>query len=124
MYQKVTEKTFMFFDLKKRSKSSEFYYLEPSLCPCITDNIEAMNNLIQERHIHIENCIRVILSRRTQKVEVYLAIEGSGLAFFSTALGHIFGSNVGNGFGVMLRCKGPHKRELAYDIVSIHSLMI
>ena len=32
-------------------------------------------------------------------------------------LGHIFGSNVGNVFGVMMRGKGPHKPELAYDIV-------
>ena len=39
-------------------------------------------------------------------------------------LGHIFGSNVGNEFGVMLRGKGPHKPEFAYDIVRIHSLMI
>ena len=83
-----------------------------------------MNTLIQERHNHSENCITVKVSRRTQKVEIYLANEGSGLAFFSTDLGHIFGSNVGNEFGVMLRGKGPHKPELAYDIVRIHSLMI
>ena len=43
------------------------------------------------------------VSRRTQKVKIYLANEGSGLAFFSTDLGHICGSNVGNEFGVMLR---------------------
>ena len=39
-------------------------------------------------------------------------------------LGHIFGSNVGNEIGVMLRGNGPHKPELAYDIVRIHTLMI
>ena len=43
------------------------------------------------------------------KVEIYLANERSGLAFFSTDLGHIFRSNVGNDFGVILRDKGPHK---------------
>ena len=43
---------------------------------------------------------------------------------FSTDVGRIFGSNVVNEFGVMLRGKGPHKPELAYDIVRIHSLMI
>ena len=59
-----------------------------------------------------------------QKVEIYLANEGSGLAFFITDLGHIFGSNVGNEFGVMLRGEGPHKQESDYDIVCIHSLMI
>ena len=64
------------------------------------------------------------MSRRTQKVESYLANEGSGLAFFSTDLGHFFGSNVGNEFGVRLRGKGPHKPEFAYDIVRKHSLMI
>ena len=83
-----------------------------------------MNILIQERHNHSENCIKVKVSRRTQKNEIYLANEGSGLAFFSTGLGHLFGSNVGNEFSVMLRGKGPHKPEFAYDIVRIHSLMI
>ena len=43
---------------------------------------------------------------------------------FSTDLGHNFGSNVGNPFGVLSRGKGPHKPEFAYDIVRIHSLMI
>ena len=45
-----------------------------------------MNILIQEGHNHSENCIEVQVSRRTQKVEIYLANEGSGLAFFSTDL--------------------------------------
>ena len=51
-----------------------------------------------------------------KKNEIYFANEGSALAFFSTDLGHICGSNVGNDFGVMLRGKGPHKLEFAYDI--------
>ena len=113
----------MFFD-KKLSKSSEFYYLEPGLYPSITDIVEAMNILIQERYNHSENCMKIKVSRRTQKVEIYLSNDGSGLAFVSTDLGHIFGGNVGNEFGVMLRGKGPHKPEFAYDIVRIHSLMI
>ena len=123
MYQNVTEGKFMFFD-KKLSKSSEFFYLEHGLYPSITDIIEALNILIQERHNHSENCIKVKVSRRTQKVEIYLSNGGSALAFFSTDLGHNFGSNVGNEFGVMLRGKGPHKPEFAYDSVRIHSLMI
>ena len=113
----------MFFD-KKHSKLSKFHYLQPGLYPSITDIVEATNNLIEESHNHSENCITVKMSRRTQKVEIYLANEGSGLAFFSTDLGHIFGSNVGNEFGVMLRRKGPHKPEFAHDLVRIHSLMI
>ena len=120
---KVTEGKFKFLD-KKYWKSSEFYYLEPGLYPSITEFVEAMNILIQKRHNHSENCIKVKVSRRTQKVEVHLANEETGLAFFSTDLGHIFGSNVAKEFGVMLRGKGPHKPEFAYDIVRIHSLMI
>ena len=123
MYQIVTEGKFMFFD-QKISKLSEFYFLEPGLYPSITDIVEAMNILIQERHNHTKNCIKVKVSRRTQKLEIYLSNEGSGLAFSSTDVGHIFGSNVGNEFGVMLRGKGPHKPEFAHDIVRIHSLMI
>ena len=88
----------MFFD-KKLSESLEFYYLEPGLYPSVTDIVEAMNILIQERHNHSENCIKAKVSRGTQKVEIYLANEASGLAFSSTDLGHIFGSNVGNEFG-------------------------
>ena len=89
MYQNVMEGKIMFFD-KKFSNSSEFYYLESCLFPSITDIVEAMNTLIQERQNHSENCVTVKVSRRTQKVETYLANEGSGLAFFITDLGHIF----------------------------------
>ena len=123
MYQNVTEGKYMFFD-KKVSTSSEFYYLEPGPYPSNTDIVEAMDILIQERHNHSKNCIKVKVSRKTQKVEIYLANEATGLAYFSTDLGHIFGSNVGKEFGVMLRGKGPHKPEFAYDIVRIHFLMI
>ena len=59
-----------------------------------------------------------------QKFEIFLAKEGSGPAFFSMEIGHIFTSNVGNEFLVMLRRKGPHKTKIAYDILRIHSLMI
>ena len=123
MYQNDTEGKVRFFD-RKLSKSSEFYYLEPGLYPSITDIVEAKNILIQESHIHSENCIKVKVSRRTQKPEIYLANERSGLAFFVTDLGHIFGNKVGIKFGVMLRGNGPHQPEFAYDIIRIHSLMI
>ena len=123
MYQNVTKGKFVFFD-KKLSKSSEFYYLEPRLYSSITVIVEAMNILIQEKHNHSGNCVKIKVPRRTQKVEIYLANGGSGLAFFSTDLGHNFGSNVGIEFGVILRGKRPHKPEFAYHIVRIHSLMI
>ena len=123
MYQNVTEGKFTFFD-RKLSKSSDIYDLKPGLYPSLTDIVEAMNILIQERHNHSENSIKVKVSRTTQNVEIYLANEASGLAFCSTDMGHIFASNVGNEFGVMVRKKGPHKPEFAYDIVRINSLMI
>ena len=108
---------------KKHSKSSELHYLEPCLYPSRTDIVEAMNTFIQELHNHSKNLIQVEVSRKAQRFEFYLANEGSGLAFFSTELGHIYGCIVGNEFGVMLRRKRPQKPEFASDIVRIHSLM-
>ena len=52
-----------------------------------------------------------------------LANDSSGLAFCSTDLGHIFGNNVGNEFGLPMIGKRPHEPEFAYDFVRIHSLM-
>ena len=69
IYQNVTDGKLMFFD-KKLSKSSEFYYLEPGLYPSMTDIVEVMNILIQQRQNHSENCIKVKVSRRTQKNEI------------------------------------------------------
>ena len=123
MYQNVTEGKFIFSD-EKSSKSSEFCYLELGLYPSITDIVEAMNTLIQERHNHSEKCVTVKVSPRTPKSEIYLANEGYCLAFCSTDLGHFFGSIVGKDFGVRLRRKGPHKPEFSYYFVRIHPLMI
>ena len=122
-FQNVTEGNIMFF-LRKLLKSSDIYYLELGLYPSITDIAEAMNTLIQERHNHSENCIKVNVPRRTQNFETYLANQRSGVAILSRDLGHIFDGNVGNELGVMLRGKGPHRTECAYDIVRIHSLII
>ena len=83
-----------------------------------------MNALIQERHHHSEMCITVKVSRRLQKFEIYFSKEGSGLAFFSMDLGHIFKFILGNEFGVMLREKVPIKPECANDLVHMHSFMI
>ena len=109
---------------KRNSKLSNFYCLEPRLYPFIMDIVEAMNTLIQERHNSNKICITVRVSRRTQNIETYLANEGPVVAIFSTDLRYIFRSNVGNELRVMLRGKGPLKPNFAYDIVSIHSLMI
>ena len=65
MYQNVTEGKFSFFDSNKTFGSSENSYLEPGQYPSITDNVEAMNTLIQERHNHIVN----LLKRNLQSVK-------------------------------------------------------
>ena len=88
MYQNVTEGKFMFL-LIECSKLSKYYYLQPGCSPSVTDFFEAMDNLIQERHNHSESCITVKVSWWAKKAEIYLAKEESGLAFFSTDLGHI-----------------------------------
>ena len=123
MYQNITEEKFKFFD-ERLSKSTSTYNLETGLYTSTTDFVEAMNTLIQERNNHNEICITVKVSRRTQKVVIMLANDSSGLAFCSTDLGHIFGNNVGNEFGVLMIGKDPHEPEFAYDIFRIHSLMI
>ena len=123
MYEKITEEKFKFFD-EELLKSTSIYNLEPGLYTSITDIVEAMNGLIQERNNHNEACITVKVSRRTQKVVILLANDTTGLALSSTDLGHIFGNNVGNEFGVLIIGKGPHEPKFAYDIVRIHSLMI
>ena len=61
-----------------------------------------MESLIQEGHNHNENCIPDKVSRRTLKVEIYLANEQSDLAFFDMDFLLIFRGNVGNAFGAML----------------------
>ena len=123
VYQNITEGKFKFFD-KKLSKSMSTYSIEPGLYTSITDIVQAMNTLIQEKNNHNETCITAKVSRRTQEVGIMLANDSSGLAFCSTDLGHIFGNNVGNEFGVLMIGKGPQEPEFAYDIVRIHSLMI
>ena len=123
MYQNITEGKFKFFD-EKLSKSTSTYNLEPDLYTSITDILEAMNVLIQEKNHHNETCITVKVSRRTQKNVIMLANDTSGPAFCSIDLGYIFGNKVGNEFGVLMIGKGPHEPEFAYDIVRILSLMI
>ena len=123
MYQNITGGDFKFFD-EKLSKSTTTYNLEPGLYTSITDDVEALNTLIQERNKHSEFCITVKVSRRTQKAVIMLANDTSGLAFCSTDLSHNFGNNVENEFGLLMKREGPKELEYAYNIVLIHSLMI
>ena len=57
---------------KKLSNSSDFYCLELGLYPCSADIVEAKKILIQEKHSHSESVITVKVSRRTQKVEIFV----------------------------------------------------
>ena len=113
----------MFHD-EKLSQTTEAYYLEPGLYSSVTDIVEAMKTIIQERNNHTDTCITIRVSRVTQKVKVYLASEESSLSIFSTDLGHIFGGEVRNYLGILMSEKVPHEPTFAYDIVRIHSLMI
>ena len=99
--QNITEGMFKFFD-EKLSKSTSTYNQEPGLYTSITNNVEAMNTLVQERNNHYEICITVKVSRRTQKLVIMLANDTSSLAFCSTDLGHVFSNKVGNEFGVLI----------------------
>ena len=116
MYQSITEGKFKFFD-EKLSKSTSTYSLELGLYTSITDIVEAMKELIQERNNHNETCITVKVSRRTQKVVILLANDSSGLAFCSTDWGHVFGNNVRNHFGVLMKGKSPHEQQFAHDLL-------
>ena len=123
MYQNVTEGKFLFHD-NELSKTKDYYYLEPRLYHSITDIVEAMNSLIQNRNNHNTPCIGVKVDRRTQKVAFPLVNDDSSLVISSIDLGHIFGGDVRNDRGILMLVKGPHKPLFAYDIVRIHSLMI
>ena len=61
MYQNVTEGKFMFFN-EKLSKTTKAYYLEPGLYSSMTDIVDAMNTIIQEKNNHKESCITITVS--------------------------------------------------------------
>ena len=61
---------------------------------------------------------------QNEKVEMHLGNERSGLAFSRTDSGHVFGSNVGNNFGIVLRRKRPHKPVFVYYLVCIQFPMM
>ena len=61
---------------------------------------------------------------KKRRLETYLANERFGVTLIIMDLGHILRSIIHKKFGLMLRGKGLHKPEFAYDIVRIHSLWI
>ena len=122
-YQNVTEGKFLFYD-ETFSKTKDFYYLETGLYSSIKDIVEAMTSLIQDRNNHTETCTRKKVCRRTHLIDVSHVKEEYSLVISSLDLGHIFGGDVCNDMGILMRGKGPHTPMFAYDIVRIHSLMI
>ena len=112
----------MFYD-EKLFKTTEAYFLETGLFSSITDIVEAMSTLLQERNSHSDTCITIKVSRVTEKLIVYLASEESNLSIFSTDLGHIFGGDLLNDLGILVRGRSSHEPTFAYDIVRIYSLM-
>ena len=125
MYQDIIEGNIEFSGTKL-AKSSEFYYLEHGLYPSITDTVETINSLSRKTRSQWELYHSLSVSKNAKNWELPCKwrIWSCIFRFFGTDLGHIFGSNNRNEFGVMLRRKGPHKPEVAYDIVHIHSLKI
>ena len=65
-YQNFTAGNFMFFD-EKLSKTIEPICLKPGLSFPLTDIVGTMNALIRERNNHGDTCIRVKVTRVTQK---------------------------------------------------------
>ena len=92
--------------------------------PSIADVVETMNSLIQNRSNHNDTCIRVKVSRGTQKSGVSLVNEESSLVPSSLDWGYTLRGDVRNNLGDLLWGKVPDEPLFAYDFVRIHSLMI
>ena len=121
MYQKITEGKFKFLteDFQKLRQPT-FWNLVCTLPSQIL--WKSWIPSYKTETTTTESCFTVKAPRRMQKVVIALANDISGPAFCSTDLGHAFGNNVGNEFGVLMTGEGRH--EFGYDIVLIHSLMI
>ena len=108
MYQNVTEGKFLFHD-NELTKAKVYYYLKTGLYHSITDIVEAMNSLIQNRNNHNKTCVGVKVDRRTQKIAFLFVNEESSLVISSIDLGHTFGGDVRNDWGILMLGKGPQK---------------
>ena len=72
LYQNVTEGKITLFDKKTFKIVRILLSGNTGLYHSIADIVETMNTLIEGRHSHSEFCMTVKVSRRTQKVEIYL----------------------------------------------------
>ena len=75
----------MFHD-NELSKTNDYYYLERGLYHSITDIVEAMNSLIQNRNNHNKTCIGVKVDRRTPKIAFSLVMDESSSNTFAHGL--------------------------------------
>ena len=82
LYQSFTEENFMFFFSQNHQTRRNKFCLEPDLHYSITNNVEAMKTLIQEKHNQKEVSIAVKNSQTTQNVEIRLANQRLGYILF------------------------------------------
>ena len=101
-----------------------YYYLETGIYHSLTDIVEAMNSLIQNRNNHHTTCIGVKMDRRTQKIAFSLVNDESSLVISSIDFERVFGGDVRNDREILMLGKGSHKPLFACDIIRIRSLMI
>ena len=122
LYQNVTLGKFLFFD-KNLLKIQNFATWNPVSTLPLRIMLKPWTRSFKKDTIttKAESQLKCLEERKS---DIYLAIWGSCLAFFSADVGHIFRNKLGNGFGVIFRGKGPHKPTFAYDIVRIHSRIV
>ena len=102
MYQYETEGTGTFFDAKL-SKSTSTYNLGPGLYTFITNFVEAMSTLIQERNNH-----------NAKGRKLLLCLQTTPLVLHSVALTWVtFLVNVGKEFGLLMIGKAPHEPDFS-----------
>ena len=117
---------FFYTEFSKEAKEPpEPYTLKPGLYTSISEIVNAMNDLISDRRKRNEKYITAHVDKITQQVNISLRKDISSLVFCSNDLTHIFGvESLEPDSGLLMYGIGPHKNQLAYEIVRIHSLMI
>ena len=128
LYQNITEGKFFYLDEatpNTKPKTSDYYTLDPGLCPSISDIVNEMNQKGQEREKYEKTPIRLHVNKITQRISLSLPNEKSLLVIFSADLCHVFGCEEAvYGMGVFMSGAGPHFPKFPYDIVRIHTLML
>ena len=126
LYQNITEGEIFYLDeATPNTKPSDYYTLDPSLYPSISDIVNEMNETIEEREKYEKTPIRLQVNKITRRISLSLSYENSLLVIYSADLCHVFGCEEAvYGMGVFMSGVGPHFPKIPYDIVRIHTLMI